>query len=130
MANGQSGWECDLKLLVVLDVLVHRASSLAVHASCQSGQICGFENLSRQLTKDSESQSWSRLPVGLVLDVKSLYAAFTATSALPLDWGKPADDIWCLTFQERSKFSVVNAMNSGPPSLESSPGTPNVGRFA
>ena len=48
------------------------------------------------------------------------------TSALPLDWEKPADDTRYLTFQERRKFSVVDAMTSGPPSVESSSGTSNV----
>ena len=77
--------------------------------------MCGLENFSSRLTKVSESrssrpnmicagdklqsrsgvfhsckiarkkQSWSRFPVGPVLDIRSLLAVFTATSALPLD---------------------------------------------
>ena len=158
MANGRSGREWGLKLSVFREILVRRASSLAVHALRQSDRTCGFENFSKRLTKESESfrgrpkmisagerlqsrsgvlrscriarrkRSWSRLPVGPVLDIKSLLAALTATSALPLDWGKAADDTRCRTFQDRRKFSVIDAVNSGPPSLESSSGTPEVAK--
>ena len=42
-------------------------------------------------------RSWSRLPIGPVLDIKSLLAALTATLALPLDKGEAADDTRCCT---------------------------------
>ena len=115
-------------------------------------------NFWRRLTKDSESQrgrpkiisagerlqsrsgelrsfrmarrkrSWSRLPVGPVLDIRSLLAALTATSALPFDCGKLTDDTRCLTFYVRRNLSVMLDMNSGPPLLDSSSGTPNVAK--
>ena len=95
-----------------------RASSFADHAWRQVVLMCGLENFSSRLANDSESRSerpkiicagetlqsgsgvlrsysialtnlsWSRLPVGLVLAIRSRLAVFTATSALPLDWGK------------------------------------------
>ena len=77
--------------------------------------MCGFENFSRRLTNENESlrgrpnmiwaggrlqsgsgvsrscnmarnkRSWSRLPVGPVLDSRRRLAVFTATSARPFD---------------------------------------------
>ena len=77
--------------------------------------MCGFENFSRRLTNERESlrgrpnmicagdrlqsgsgvlrscnmarkkRSWSRLPVGPVLDIRRRLAVFTVTSALPFD---------------------------------------------
>ena len=158
MDKGRSGLQWVRKDSVVWAILVRRASSLAVHAWRQSGRMCGLENFSNRLTKVSESRrgrpkiicagdrlqsrsgvfrscrmarknrSWSRLPVGPVLDIKSCLAALTATSALPFDWGKLTDDTRCFTFHKRRKVSVLWAVNSGPPSLESSSGTPNVAK--
>ncbi len=73
-----------------------------------------------------KKRSWSRFPVGAVLDIRSRFAVLTATSALPLDRGKMTEDTRCCTFHERRKVSVLLAVNSGPPSLPSSSGTPNV----
>ena len=120
--------------------------------------MCGFENFSRQLTNENESlrgrpnricagerlqsgsgvlrscnmarkkRSWSRLPVGPVLDCRRHLAVFTATSAQPFDWGKLTEDTRCRTPQRRGKSCVPLAVNSGPPSLEISSGTPNVAK--
>ena len=136
---------------MVRGILVCRASSFAVHVLCQSGQTCGFENFCKRLTNESETRwghpkmisagerlrfgvlrscriawrkrSWSRLPIGPVLDIKSLLAALTATLALPLDKGEAADNTRCCTFQDWKKFSVIDAVNYGPPLLQSSSST-------
>ena len=51
---------------------------------------------------------------------------FTANSALPLEDGKYADDILCRMPHRLKKSLVSLAVNSGPPSLETSIGTTNV----
>ena len=138
---------------MVREILVCRASSFAVHVLRQSGRTCGFENFCKRLTNESETRwghpkmisagerlqlrlgvlrscriawrkrSWSRLPIGPVLDIKSLLAALTATLALPLDKGEAPDDTRCCTFQDWRKISVIDAVNYGPPSLQSSSST-------
>lgn len=153
VANGRSRREWGHKLSVVQEILVCRASSFVVHVLHQSGRTCGFENFCKRLTNESETcwgcpemisagkrlqsrlgvlrscriawrkRSWSRLPVGPVLDIKSLLAALTATLALPLDKGEAADDTQCCTFQDRRKFSGIDTVNYGPPSLQSSSST-------
>lgn len=158
MANGRSGTECVFRVSVVRVIRVRRASSFACHASRHRGRMLGLENFSSLLTNDIPSRrgrpkmicagdkwqpgsgvfrswriarrnrSWSRLPAGPVFDIRRRLAVFTATSALPFDWGKPADDILCRTPQSCRNLSVLPATNSGPPSLDSSSGTPNVAK--
>ena len=69
-----------------------------------------------------------RLPVGPVFDVSRCLAVLTATSALPFDWGKWAEDKQCLMPQWLRKYAVCPAMNCGPPSLESSSDTSKVSK--
>ena len=158
MVRGRRVLEWDVRDSVVRVSLVRRASSLAAHAWRQRGWMWGLENFSSSLTKDRVSRrgrpkiicpgerlqsgsgvfrscsmarrkrSWSRLPVGPVLDIRRRLAVFTATSALPLHCGKPAEERRCRTPHKRRKFSVCPAMNSGPPSFESSSGTPKVAK--
>ena len=66
--------------------------------------------------------------MGPVCDMRRRLAFFTATSALPFDWGKLKEDTRCLMPHEWRKFSVWLAVNSGPPSLDISSGTPNVAK--
>ena len=67
----------------------------------------------------------SSQPDDPVFSISRRLAAFTETSALPLDFGLYAADIrWATPHCER-KFLVADAVNSGPPSLEISIGTPN-----
>ena len=73
-------------------------------------------------------RSWSRLPVGPVLDIRRRLADFTATSARPFDSGKATEEIRCLIPHSWRKFFVLLATNSGPPSLASSSGTPKVAK--
>ena len=156
MDRGRSGREWSFRLSLVREIRVLRASSLAAHAWRHSGRMLGFEYFSRRLTNARESRRgrpkmicagerlqsgsgvfrswsmarrkrlWSRLPVGPVFDVRSRLAVLTATSALPLDCGKLTEEIRCRTPQSRRKSSVCFDVNSGPPSLVSSSGTPNV----
>ena len=65
-------------------------------------------------------------PVGPVLSVSNLLHFLTATSARPFNFGKYEEDMCCFTPHLVKKSFVLVAMNSGPPSLESSSGTPNV----
>ena len=96
--------------------------------------ICAGERLQsgsgvfRSCSMACRERSWSRLPVGPGLDIRRSLVGFVATSALPLDCGKPAEERRCRTPYKRRKFSVSPAMNSGPPSLESSSGTPKVAK--
>ena len=70
--------------------------------------------------------SVSKLPFGLVLSISRRFIELTATSALPLLRACATDDIlWCIP-QFCSIFFVDAAVNSGPPSLDISSGTPNV----
>ena len=143
---------------MVRAIRVRRASSFASQACRQSGRTCGLENFSNRLMNRSESlrgrpkiicagdrlqsrsgvfrscnmarrkRSWSRLPVGPVLDIRRRLADFTATSARPFDWGKATEEIRCLIPHSWRKFFVWLATNSGPPSLASSSGTPKVAK--
>ena len=72
------------------------------------------------------SLSLSSDPDGFVFALRSLLVVLTATSARPLDCGWYAEDLRCFTPQFARNSCVVLATNSGPPSLESSSGTPNV----
>ena len=145
---------------VVRVSLVRSACSFAAHASRQSGRMYGFEYFSSLLTNVKESRrgrpkmiwagdrsqslsgvflswsmarkkrSWLRLPVGLVLHISRRFAALTATSARPLDCGNATEDTRWRTPQRRRNCSVWVAVNSGPPSLDSSSGTPKVANRA
>ena len=140
-------------------IRVQSASSFAARAWRQVGRTLGFAYFSRRLTNESVSLSGRpkmicagdmlqsglgvlrscgiarrnlsllRLPVGPVLDYSRRFAVLTATSALPFDWGKWAEDRRCLMPQWLRKFAVRPAVNSGPPSLESSSGTPKVAKI-
>ena len=136
--------------------LVRRASSLAAHASRQIGWIAGFVNFGHLFRNENASRrgrpnnTWAgdnlhsgsgvlrscnmprinwwllRVPPGPMHDFKSLFAFFTATSALPLDWGLYAAELlWCTPHLDK-KSPVAVAENSGPPSLDKLSGTPNV----
>ena len=56
----------------------------------------------------------------------SLFADFTATSARPFDFGKYAEETLGLIPHFLRNSVVRLAVNSGPPSLESSSGAPKV----
>ena len=65
-------------------------------------------------------------PPGNVLEQIKRLTVFTPTSALQLECGNATEDfLWC-TPQVLRKCFVSEAMNSGPPSDESSFGIPNV----
>ena len=68
--------------------------------------------------------SLSREPSDDMLSIMILFAVFTASSALPLDWGYSADDKWCFTpCFDRNDFRAVE-VNCGPPSVLISSGIP------
>ena len=132
------------------------ADSFDAQASRQVGWIAGFEYFSRRLMKAKASRmgrpkiiwagemlqsgsgvflSWrsarrirslSSVPDEFTFDLRSLLAVLTATSARPFDCGWYADDLRCLTPHLVRNSCVALAMNSGPPSLDSSSGTPKV----
>ena len=56
-----------------------------------------------------------RLPSGEILFWMIHFAAFTATSALPLNWGKATDNSLCLTLYSLRKSWKLFDMNCGPP---------------
>ena len=132
------------------------AFSFEAHAARHIGLTWGFVNFSRRFTKDRESRmgrpkmicagdrlqsgsgvlrscnnalrslSLSREPFGEILDISNLLDDFTATSARPFDCGLYADETLCLISHFLRKSFVRLASNSGPPSLDSSSGTPKV----
>ena len=65
-----------------------------------------------------------------MLSISIRLAVFTASSALPFDEGKETDDNLCHLTHLSRKALVSCALNSGPPSLEISVGTPNVTSLA
>ena len=65
-------------------------------------------------------------PLRSIFERNSLFAVLTATSARPLDWGWYADDTLDLIPHFLRNSFVILAINSGPPSLASSSGAPNV----
>ena len=67
-----------------------------------------------------------KFPSGPTFSIKRRFVAFTASSAIPLEDGRYADDIRCRTPHLSRKVSVALAVNSGPPSLDISTGRPNV----
>ena len=71
--------------------------------------------------------SVSSLPFGLILFMSKCLAVLTANSALPFDDGKLTDERRCRIPHRLKNATVSPAMNSGPPSLEISMGTPNEG---
>ena len=77
-------------------------------------------------SKALKNLSQSRVPVGPRFACIRRLVAFTATSARPLDWGWYAEDTLCLTPHLSRNSLVPHAVYSGPPSLDSSSGTPNV----
>ena len=157
-ANGLRVRECSFRDSIVRVIRVQRASSFVAYALHQVGRTLGSEYFSCRLTNENVSLSgrpkmiWAgdmlqsgsgvlrscsiarrklsllRLPVGPVLDCSRRFAVLTATSALPFDWGKWAEDRRCLMPQWLRKFAVWPAVNSGPPSLESYSGTPKVAK--
>ena len=70
--------------------------------------------------------SVSSEPLGLVLSWSILFTVFTPISALQFECGKATDDSLWRTPQLRKNDRVSVAVNSGPPSLASSSGTPKV----
>ena len=72
--------------------------------------------------------SVSMPPLLFILEVNSCFIDFTATSALPFDDGWYAEDRRCLTPQRAKSAAVSVALNSGPPSVLISSGTPNVAK--
>ena len=135
-----------------------RASSFADHASLHVDRMWGLSNLGRRLTNEKESliclpkiisageilqsgsgvfltcrrarkrRSLLRDPDGPIFSRRRRLHFLTATSARPLDWGKWDEDNRCRTPQRLRKLSVLVLVNSGPPSLEISSGTPKVAK--
>ena len=154
--NGFSGLRDFLKSTVFLVYRVRKASSFSLHASFHRPSIFEWEYFWRFPLNDSVSRrgcpnriwagdilqsasgvflrvsialrrlSLSNEPPLLTLDRSNRLADFTATSARPFDSGLYADDTRCFTSHLVRKSWVISAINSGPPSLESSIGTPNV----
>ena len=154
--RGNRGFTCSFRVSEVLENRVRNAFSLADQASRQIGFMWGLVYFSRRFTKERESRmgrpkmicagdklqsgsgvflncskalrrlSLSREPLGPTFDLSSLLADFTATSARPFDCGWYADDMRCFTPHFCRNSLVIPAVNSGPPSLDSSSGTPNV----
>ena len=136
-----------------------RASSLVHHASRQVRRIKRLEKVASRLTNEKasrkgwpktisagdKSQSGSgvlrscnkarrneslfKSLLGLILDMRSLFAALTATSARPMDWGKLAEETRCLMSHLRIKSSVTKAVNFEPSSEEIFSGTPKVAKY-
>ena len=65
-------------------------------------------------------------PLGDVLDVIIRLTVFTPISAPQFECGNATKDLRWWMPQSRRNFRVCEAMNSGPPSLDSSSGMPNV----
>ena len=73
--------------------------------------------------------SVSRDPVGLTFDVRMRFIVLTALSARPLLSGKYADDKrWCIPQFRRNVLTSLDSYG-GPPSDESSSGTPKVVKY-
>ena len=154
--RGNRGFTCSFKSSDVFEKRVRNAFSLADHASRHIGLMWGLEYFSRRFANESESRigrpkiicagdklqsgsgvfldcnralrrlSLSREPLGPTFDLSSLLADLTATSARPFDCGWYAEEMRCLTPQVFRNSLVTPAVNSGPPSLDSSSGTPKV----
>eukprot|EP00794_Sanderia_malayensis_P001441 gene1441-1586_t len=93
---------------------------------CAGDKLQSRSGVLRSCRMARRNPSWLRFPVGPVFDIKRRLAILTATSALPLDWGKLTEEMRWRTFHEWRNVSVLVAVNSGPPSLASSSGTPKV----
>ena len=70
--------------------------------------------------------SESRLPLAVTLPVSRRFIVFTPTSALQLLWGNATELRRWWTPQSWRNCVVVVDVNSGPPSVASSSGMPNV----
>ena len=138
-------------------MLTRKADSFAAQAFHHAGRIASFLNSSRRLVNINKSMiglpkmistgeklqsgsgiflicikplmSLSRLPDGVTFDLNRIFTDFTATSARPLGCPKYADDFLCRMPHLARNRLVSLAENSGPPSDDSSFGTPNVANY-
>ena len=103
-----------------------------VSRSGRPSNICAGDSLQpgsgvlRYTSKARTIPSLSRLPFGLMLSISKRFAVLTANSALPFEDGNDTEDNLCRIPHFSKNVLVSPALNSGPPSLEISAGTPNV----
>ena len=124
-------WEAPAYILlgyIIMSLLMVGSVSLNVRPN----RICAGDSLQPGsgvflcVSKARTILSFSRSPFGLMLFIRRRLVIFTASSALPFEDGKLTDASLCLTPHRLKKSCVSLAMNSGPPSLDISIGTPNV----